>query len=111
MTLAANLQRPLTLVTVTHDGPADIYGNATERTSTAAVLGYIEQTQRGEDTNDRDVSSEEGLLLLPAGTVVNGLSRVVDGAVTWQVDGTPWSVRRPSTNAEHHLEARLRRAN
>jgi len=109
MTFTANLHRPLTLISAS--GGVDDDGNPAGAAS-ATVYGYLEQTARDDrpETDSRHVAVESALLVLPAGTDLTDLIRIVDDDVVWLLDGPPWSVRRPSTNDEHHLEARLRRA-
>lgn len=104
------LQRPLTLEHHTTSGVVDDYGNPIMATTTTTVLGYLEQTERSEATNDRDVSSESALLVVAAGTALVATDVIVADGVRWQIDGPAWSTRQPYTNVEHHLEARLRRA-
>lgn len=110
MTLTQLLTRT---VTIERRGPSgvDDYGNPVQVvTSSATVLGYVEQTAADENTNDRHVASESALLVVLAGTELDAGDTVVVDGTRWQVAGPPWSVRRPGPNVEHHVEALLRRA-
>jgi hypothetical protein len=58
-------------------------------------------------TVERDTAMEEDLVFLPAGAVINYLSRVTrDDGVVFQVYGPPDRVFTP--RGEHHVEAKLR---
>lgn len=110
MSLDALLNLGCTIVRVTQDGAADEYGNPTDTTLTAATRCYIEQRNATENTNDRSTTSEDWLLMLPAGTAVDATDRVtVDGYGTFEVIGPPWPVRNPRADAISHVEATVRR--
>lgn len=109
--IEALLRRPLTLVRTVDTGGTDDYGNPVPSSTTAElVYGYMQQAARSELQNDRDVETEQALVVLPAGVNVDALVQVVADGIVWQVDGPPWSVRVPTDNREHHVELTARRA-
>jgi hypothetical protein len=91
-------------------GALDAYGAPAITTLAIDITGYLEQRARGELTTDRDVGTQEALLLVGPDTVIDETDTVIDvDGVRWNVSGPPWSVRRPGSPAIHHLEATLRR--
>ena len=77
------------------------------------VLAYVEQTTTQDVTAGGEVVQADWLLLAPGGITLSAWDRieVPDMATTFEVIGLPSRLRRPRTDAEHHIEARLRTIN
>lgn len=99
-------------VTVEHrtEGTLDVYGDpVTTTTSTVTVLGELQQLDRYEYTEDRNTQRADWLLLLPAGTTIDGTDRVTVDGTTFEVVGPPEPVWHPWKQRVDHVEARVRR--
>jgi hypothetical protein len=121
-TLPHLLQRPLVILRVDPAGTVDDYGNqrpaVIERVD---MWGYLEQTEASEVTVDEQTYRADWLMVLPAGTPLDGWDRVevpdltetdADGnprVATFEVIGTPERPRRPWANTETQVQATLRR--
>ena len=57
-----------------------------------------------------EVQQEDWLVMLPAGTTVNGLDKITVGSLVLEVVGPPWPVRNPRTQSESHVECNARKA-
>lgn len=100
-----------TLVTVTDDGAADVYGNPTETTTQTSVWYELQQARRSEDAGDTSWQIGIWNLFLPPGTEVAGVDRFIgDESDTYEFVGPPWKVRNPRTGIVSHIEATIRRA-
>jgi hypothetical protein len=87
----------------------DEYGNdVITTTSTVGINGYVEQTDAQEVTVDRETYQTDWLVVLPAGTPVDGSDRIVHGDRTFEVVGRPHEVWNPRTRSVHHIKARAR---
>lgn len=86
----------------------DAYGDATVETWGAgtAITGRIDPISSVEIADStRDLSSSRFVLLTNA-TGLSSKARIVDGPVTYEVDGLPAVIDTPA--GAHHTEARLR---
>lgn len=111
MTLAGLLNQSCTITTRTDAATADRYGNPDQTEATTATVCYCEQRSRTETkTGDGEVQQEEWLVMLPAGTTVNGHDKITVGALVLEVVGPPWPVRNPRTQSESHVECNARKA-
>ena len=110
MTLASLLTRP---VTIEHRSPSaslDKYGNPLAgTTSSTETVGYLEQTEAVEVVVGQETYTSTDLLVLPAGTSLDGSDRVVVDGERFEVLGAPNRPWGPSTG-EHHVEARMKRS-
>ena len=109
MSLARLLNQPLSLSKM-GGSTKDAYGNAAPAVvgTPAQIVGYIEQKKSDEYLTDRDVAVTEYHLYVPSGTNVNQFDRVTYGGVTYEIDGAPWQVYNPRTQAVSHLQASLK---
>ncbi len=111
MTLAALLNQSCTITTRTDSGTVDRYGNPAQTEASTATTCYCEQRTRTESKDGKgEVQQEEWLVVLPAGTTVNGLDQITVGSLVLEVVGPPWPVRNPRTQAESHIECTARKA-
>lgn len=106
MTFAGLLNQPLTIqrrgVTSTDD-----YGNDVATTTSSVVtVGYVEQTTATEITVDRETYVTDWRVVLPASVTVDGSDRIIHGAKTLEVVGSPHAVWNPRTRVTHHYEVR-----
>lgn len=108
MPLADLLNQSCTITTRTTAGTTDRYGNPDETTATVTTVCYAEQRNRGEDTSNANQQSQDWLVLLPAGTSVDGTDRITIGTLVLEVIGPPWSARNPRTQAVSHVECSAR---
>lgn len=77
------------------------------------VPAYVEQTTTQDVTVGGEVVQADWLLLAPAGTAITAWDRVEvpDMGGWFEVIGLPARLRRAPSDAEHHIEARLRTIN
>lgn len=109
MTLKRLLNRPIEILPY-QEGEVDEYNDsAPEYGDAVEVLGYFEQTAEDEDTQDRETSASDGLLVLPADSSLTYKDRVRVAGTTYEVDGTVNEVWNPRRQIVNHIEARLRR--
>lgn len=108
MSLAGLLNQACTITTRTDAGTVDRYGNPELTTATTATVCYAEQKSRSEDTANTDQQSQEWLVLLPAGTTVDGNDLITVGSLALEVIGPPWEARNPRTQAVSHIECTAR---
>jgi len=107
---AENLMTAIgTLVSVTDDGPDDIYGQPTP-TVTESTVRYELQQQRRDETGDPGAwQMGTWRLFLPANTSAKGADRFISAdGVEFDFDGPPWHVRNPRNGRTSHIEATLR---
>ena len=85
----------------------DAYGNTvhTVWTTVATVRCRTQQLQTSEVVEGRDTASINGLCVMPAGTDVHYLDRLVIDGQTWQVDGEPNQVQ--GLGRVSHVEATI----
>lgn len=107
MTLAALLNLPCTITRRTQNGAADDYGNPTYTTTTTTTVCELQQQVASEDVVDRDGQASDSILILPAGTGIDGGDKVTVSGVDYEVDGPPWAARNPRTGLAHHVECRV----
>lgn len=107
MTLAALLNLPCTITRRTQNGAADGYGNPTETTTVTTTVCELQQQFAGEDVTDSNVQSSDFLLVLPAGTGIDGGDKVTIDGSDYEVDGPPWSARNPRTGVVSHVQCRV----
>lgn len=111
MSLAGLLNQSCTITTRTDAATKDRYGNPDQTEATTTTACYCEQRSRTETkTGDGEVQQEEWLVMLPAGTTVNGHDKITVGSLVLEVVGPPWSVRNPRTQSASHVECNARRA-
>jgi hypothetical protein len=105
MSLAGLMNRPCSIVNVDTSGTEDVFGDVVyDETATVATVCYVEQRQAREQTAGANTQIEEWLVVLPAGTVIDGAARVVVADLTLEVQGPPWPVWNPRTQAVSHIE-------
>jgi hypothetical protein len=107
------LKRP---VTIWRQGPpvTDAYGVEVPGSwEPSPALAYLEQTVTTEVVVGAEVYQADWLLVLGKGVAVAGWDRVEvpDIPATFEVVGVPNRRRRPQSDTEHHVEARLRLVN
>lgn len=108
MPLAGLLNQPI-VVERWSAGPTDGYGNPTRaKASEYSVLGYLEQTDATEVAVDRETFVSNWLLVLPAGSAIDGGDRVRYDSDSYEVVGQPARPWNPRTRREDHVEVRLR---
>lgn len=108
MSLAGLLNQPLTIQR-RGSTSRDEYGNDVPGTiSTVEVDGYVEQTAATEITVDRETYTTDWLVVLPAGTPIDGSDRIVHGGKLLEVIGSPHEAWNPRRRMVDHIEARCR---
>lgn len=111
MSLAGLLNQSCTITTRADSATVDRYGNPAQTESTATTVCYAEQRTRAESSDGKgEVQQEEWLVMLPAGTTVNGHDKITVGSLVLEVVGPPWPVRNPRTQSESHVECNARKA-
>ncbi len=102
------LNQPLTILRRSATSEDD-YGNEVAGTTSSVVTeGYVEQTDAEEITVDRETYRTDWRVFLPAGVAIDGSDRIVHGARTLEVIGSPHEVWNPRSRVTHHTEARPR---
>lgn len=71
------------------------------------IAAWLEQDDRKESREDGREPLEQRWLFMTNDEDVQGLDRIVFGALTFEVEGPPGSLYRPT--GFHHLEATLRK--
>ena len=106
MSLAALLGQTVQIVPVS-DGAADEFGNPVDSDGAGvSVAARLQRVSATEDTVDRDVADSLWVMYVDSGTAIDRRSRVVYGASTFEVYGTPYRV--PTPSGEHHVKVTLR---
>lgn len=109
MPLAGLLTQPGVVERWGPGGSTDQYGNeAPTKVSEYATTGYLEQTDATEIAVDRETFVSNWLLVLAAGSAIDGGDRWRDSTGTYEVIGRPARPWNPRTRREDHVEARLR---
>lgn len=92
------LSQPITVIARDKTGEDDYGNDIISTTGTSAVEGYAEQTDAREITFNRETYVSDWLVILPAGTAVNGRSQFQVGSHLLEVVGNPgegeWNPRR-----------------
>ncbi len=109
MSLAALLNRPVTIIRRTESGDVDAYGNTVYDEAMVDVLGELQQIRRDEPGGEGETSDTKWALFLPAGTALSTRDIVLVEDEEYEVIGEPWSARNPLEQALSHVEATLRR--
>jgi hypothetical protein len=107
MALTDLLVRPVTILAPTTT--VNSYGDTQlSWTSPATVdtTGWLAQQSALENLDGRDAVITGLVVVLPAGTPITAVCRVVVDGRTYEVDGDPLSAWTPA--GEHHIEAKLR---
>lgn len=105
------MNQSCTITTRADAGTKDRYGNPDVTETTTTTVCYCEQRTRTESSDGKgEVQQEEWLVMLPAGTTVDGLDKITVGSLVLEVTGPPWSVRNPRTQSTSHVELTARRA-
>lgn len=107
MSLAALLNRPLTVLLRTDSSAVDEAGDTVYDETPVDVLGELQQIRRDEPTGE-EFSDTSWNLYLPAGTQISAGDVVLDGDDAYEVVGSPWEARNPRTQTVSHIEATLR---
>lgn len=105
MGLPAHLLRDVTLRTrsTTTDAYGDtVAGSWTETT----IAARVEQSNASMLTDEGRQASVSRWRLATNSSAVTAHSQIVDGTLTYEVDGRPWPVHRGTTDV-HHYEADL----
>lgn len=111
MSLTGLLNQSCTITTRTDAATKDRYGNPDQTESATTTVCYAEQRTRTETSDGKgEVQQEQWLVMLPAGTTVNGLDKITVGSLVLEVTGPPWTVRNPRTQSESHVECTCRKA-
>lgn len=108
MSLATLLNQSCTITRVGATAGTDRYGNPNTAETTTTTVCYAEQRSRSEHTANADSQSQEWLVVLPAGTDVDGNDRITIGTLVLEVVGPPWSARNPRTEATSQVEVTAR---
>lgn len=109
MTLAALLNRSLTIVRRSASGDTDDFGNDIPTETLVQAVGELQQRQRAEPGAEGELSDTQWALFLPAGTdITTGDAIVCDGEI-YELIGDPWQARNPRTQQQSHIECTLRR--
>lgn len=112
MNLSRLLRQPVTVETVTQDGPPDDFGDPTEQTTTATFLGWLWQEQTDEDTAGGQVERETHRLAIEAAaaTVLGGGDRITYRGTVYEIAGPPWLAVNPRTGATEYVLATVNRS-
>lgn len=108
MSLSKLLNQPLSLHK-NSGSTKDEYGNtlATDLGDAISIVGYLEQVNSVETVLDRDTIVTHWQAFFPAETDVSAFDRIVFGGQTFEVDGAPWQVYNPRTQAVSHIQTKL----
>jgi len=108
MSLARLMNQPLTIQKV-GGSAVDEYGNAKPGALGApvATVGYLEQKQTVETLNDRDTVVSTWVAYLPATTDISAFDRINFQSQSFEVNGEPWHVYNPRSQAVSHLQMEL----
>lgn len=107
MSLEAQMTRPVTIIQAGTSPSVDEYGKPTPGTPTTTdLLGFFDQTASTEVVIGQTTFQVDGLLILPALTLLTGADKVIVDGITYEVVGEPARPWKPSVG-EHHVEARL----
>jgi len=104
------LNRECQIVRRGPSGVEDRYGNEipTENTvSTVCELQAVAQRSGNEPNGYNELSRTKWTIFFPVGTYVDSADTVVVDGEEYELDGDPWPVRNPRTQAASHVEASL----
>lgn len=108
MTLFRLMTQALTVQTM---GPTtvDAYGNAVVGALGApvAVSGFLEQKDTIEFVDARQTTVSKWTVYLPATTAIHPMDYINFNAQRFQVEGEPWHVYNPRTQAVSHIQCKL----
>lgn len=107
MSLASLLNLTCTITRRTQAGAADRYNTPGQSTTTTTTVCELQQTSADENVTDRDAQASDFLLILPAGTAIDGGDKVTIEGVEYEVAGPPWAARNPRTQSASHVECRV----
>lgn len=101
------LLRNMTLRTATTVvDPLD--GSAGKTYTSSTIRGRVDQVSTRESRADgREITVDEWRLF--TNDSVSATGQVIDGAITYEIEGEPWPVYR--SQDIHHFEAKLRKVN
>lgn len=108
MSVAALMNQVCTITSRATGATVDRYGNPAVTETTSATTCYAEQTRRTEDTTNTDQQAQDWLVVLPAGTAVDGHDVITIGSLVLEVVGPPWPARNPRTQSVSHIEVSAR---
>jgi hypothetical protein len=107
VTIEQLMTHPVTILHRSVSGSADEYGNPlTDTDSTTDLLGYFQQTSAHEITVGQETYTSDAILILAAGTVIDGSDQALIDGLIYELVGPPARPWRPSTG-EHHVSCRL----
>lgn len=109
MSLAALLNRPLTIIQRSDAGAEDEYGNPVPTEAAVEVVGELQQIRRDEPGDQGEMSRTDWLLILPAGTSIDTGDAVICDGFIYEVVGDAERLRNPRTQEFSHVECTLRR--
>lgn len=109
MSLAALMNRPLTIIRRTESEDVDAYGNTVYDEAMVEVVGELQQVRRDEPGGEGETSDTRWSLFLPAGTALSTRDIVLVDDAEYEVVGEPAAWRNPRTQVLSHVEATLRR--
>jgi hypothetical protein len=109
MSLAALLNRNLTIIRRTDSGDVNTYGDTVYDETLVEVVGELQQLRRDEPAAEGETSDTRWMLFLPAGTALSTRDVVLVDDEEYEVVGEPWQARNPRTQALSHVECSLRR--
>jgi hypothetical protein len=105
--LSKLLKRDVTIIRREESGDEDTYGNDIPKVTNLAVKGELQQRSR--DEAEGTISQTNWLLILPAGTPIDGNDAVVVDGDTYEIIGDPWPAWNPRLGRYEHIEVTLRR--
>lgn len=99
---------PITVTSRTQTG-SDEYGDPIYMVTTVTVTGVLAPAIGAETTSGQDQVITQPTAFLPAGTVVDSLSKLTIRGVDYEVDGTPEDWRSPFTGWQPGIVVPLKR--
>jgi hypothetical protein len=106
VTLARLANRPCTVTSRTPGDTRDAFNNPVNVETATTTVCYVEQLGATEDTTSGDVQSDRWLVVLPAGTSIDGGDVVTVDGMDLEVDGPPWPAYNPRTRTVAHVECK-----
>jgi hypothetical protein len=108
MTLFRLMTQALTVQTIVTTA-VDAYGNAIIGALGApvAVSGFLEQKDTIEFVDARQTTVSKWTAYLPATAAIHPMDYINFGGQRFQVDGEPWHVYNPRTQAVSHIQCKL----
>lgn len=110
MSIISLMGRAGTILSRTAGTATDVYGNATQGTTSVAISCEIQQIRRAEPGDQGEFSVTEWVGFFPSGTSLDTGDQVVVASMggTFEVVGEPWDATTGSA-AVRHMEATLKR--